>query len=122
MIKKITTGFVIQTYDNKGKITSQEFVAGDQTDWENEDGESINESSKCEYVPMDMVQPTAKPKSKWKDNLVQFSRLIAEMESAGVFTGDIIGKLSNEMDLTSLEICELIERAQKEWEKAKAKG
>ena len=42
MLKKITTGFVIQDFDEKtGKCVSQEFVAGDQVDWENEDGESI---------------------------------------------------------------------------------
>ena len=34
-INKITTGFVIQTYDTVlQKWTGQEFVAGDQTDYE----------------------------------------------------------------------------------------
>ncbi len=34
-INKITTGFVIQTYDTDlGKWTGLEFVAGDQTDYE----------------------------------------------------------------------------------------
>lgn len=42
IIKKITVGFVIQTYDTSlGKFMSQEFVAGDQVDFENESGEPL---------------------------------------------------------------------------------
>ena len=42
-VNKITVGFVIQKFDvgNK-KLISQEFVAGDQVDYENEDGEPID--------------------------------------------------------------------------------
>lgn len=34
IVKKITTGFVIQNYDtDTERFVSQEFVAGDQVDW-----------------------------------------------------------------------------------------
>jgi len=51
---------VIQDFDEKtGKCVSQEFVAGDQVDWENEDGESIEApgGEGFDYFPFDMVQP-----------------------------------------------------------------
>jgi hypothetical protein len=65
LLKKVTTGFVVQTFDTeKQKFVSQEFVAGDQCDYENEDGEIVD----CElfarpdgvedYLPYDMVQPS----------------------------------------------------------------
>ncbi len=42
---KITTGFVVQSFEknNKGKFVcvSQEFIAGDQVDYENEEGKPI---------------------------------------------------------------------------------
>lgn len=56
LVKKITTGFVIQTFDTKTrKFTGQEFIAGDQVDYETETGVPV-ESFK-EYLPYDMVQP-----------------------------------------------------------------
>lgn len=55
--RKITTGYVIQTFDpNTGKGIEQEFVAGDQVDWEDEKGNPI-EVPEHEYVPYHMVQP-----------------------------------------------------------------
>lgn len=57
MNNKITTGFVIQTFDDNGKCTSQNFVAGNPVDWENESGEPIEAPENAEYFPFDMVQP-----------------------------------------------------------------
>ncbi len=61
LIKKITTGFVIQTWDTEKLIfTSQEFVAGDQVDYEDEKGQyPFNDSFEGEigYLPFDMKQP-----------------------------------------------------------------
>ena len=58
--KKITVGFVIQTFvdDGKGgnKCIEQEFVAGDQVDWEDHEGNPI--LAWDEYQPYHMVQPT----------------------------------------------------------------
>lgn len=56
--KKITTGFVIQTFDKDDGVhvcIDQEFVAGDTVDYEDEDGNPID--SWTEYQPFDMVQP-----------------------------------------------------------------
>jgi hypothetical protein len=58
LVKKITTGFVIQTYDTvTRKYTGQEFIAGDQVDWEDEHGEKLVECSIREYLTFNMVQP-----------------------------------------------------------------
>jgi len=59
-MKKITVGFVVQDYNENGECTGQEFVAGDQVDWEDDDGEEINSPGDeyFSYQPFDMVQPT----------------------------------------------------------------
>ncbi len=70
LINKITTGFVIQTYDtDKGEYISQEFKAGDQVDYEGNNGESLSINALSNlgfgpfadsgepYLPFDMVQP-----------------------------------------------------------------
>lgn len=61
-IKKITTGFVTQTFED-GKCIDQEFTAGDQVDWEDEVGNVIddqNDNPDIPYVPFHMVQPAEK--------------------------------------------------------------
>jgi hypothetical protein len=57
MKKKITTGFVVQEYNDDGICTGQEFVAGDQVDWEDDDGNSIDCPGNDTYQPFEMVQP-----------------------------------------------------------------
>lgn len=65
ILKKITSGFVIQDYDTeKGKFVSQEFIAGDPVEFEDEEGVSVlgsNDPTVEEfmdtYLPFDMVQP-----------------------------------------------------------------
>ena len=64
LLKKITTGFVVQVFDVEAKqFISQEFVAGDQCDYENEDGEVVEpdnfngEDGREVYLPYDMGQP-----------------------------------------------------------------
>lgn len=60
-IHKITTGFVIQRWDRAtGKFLGQEFVAGDQVDYEDENGNAIDEEEP-EYRCFDMVQEPAEP-------------------------------------------------------------
>ncbi len=56
MNKKITVGFVIQTYNENGKCEHQEFVAGDQVDWEDFEGGAIK-APEHEYQPYEMAQP-----------------------------------------------------------------
>ncbi len=57
-INKITTGFVIQTYDTKtGRCVGQEFVAGDDVKYEDQNGEAVDWSEKADaYQPFDMAQ------------------------------------------------------------------
>lgn len=56
IINKITTGFVVQKFDTDiRQFVSQEFIAGDQVEFENEAGEQVE--SFDSYLPFDMVQP-----------------------------------------------------------------
>jgi len=54
--KKITTGFVIQDYNGKNCV-GQEFIAGDQVNYEDVEGKPIIPLEKENYQPFDMVQP-----------------------------------------------------------------
>lgn len=56
---KITTGFVIQTYEVDGEKENpilQNFIAGDPVERETEDGEPTDWVEK-NYLPFDMLQP-----------------------------------------------------------------
>lgn len=65
IVKKITTGFVIQEYDTEtGKWNSQEFIASDSTEWEDEEGNAVDvwalkteENIEIPYLSFDMVPP-----------------------------------------------------------------
>ena len=56
--KKTTVGFVTQTFDlDTGKCISQEFICGDDCEWQDEDDEIIDEPDNAEYFSYEMVQP-----------------------------------------------------------------
>jgi len=55
----------------------------------------------------------------WNDDLVQFARLLAELDAAGAFNLDVMMELSESMDLNTDEIGEIQERAELVWQKAK---
>ena len=57
--------------------------------------------------------------SKWEDNSIQFPRLIAEAEAAGLWTADVsvFNAMCESMDLEHEEVFEIIERAQTVWDK-----
>jgi len=61
MIKKITTGFVIQDYvtlNGKHICVSQDFIAGDQVNYETVDGDTIFVNTDNEvYCPFEMKTP-----------------------------------------------------------------
>ncbi len=63
LVKKVTVGFVVQVFDTKTKrFISQEFVAGDQCDYEDENGKPVDKKAlevdgTEAYLPFDMVQP-----------------------------------------------------------------
>lgn len=62
--QKITTGYVIQEWDESGNFLSQNFVAGDECTYEKLDEETFESTpidegdmpTKAGYVPYDMVQ------------------------------------------------------------------
>jgi hypothetical protein len=58
----------------------------------------------------------------WDNDELQFARLIAEAELSGAFTGAVMQELQEEMDLTEGDIHELLERAQRSWDIAKARA
>ena len=56
LVNKVTIGFVVQEFDEKGKCIAQEFIAASQAEWEDtETGEAIE--AKEWYFPFDMKQP-----------------------------------------------------------------
>lgn len=56
LINKITTGFVVQQYDTEqGRFISQEFVAGNEVEYEC-DGAPL-EGDIDDYLAFEMVQP-----------------------------------------------------------------
>lgn len=58
LVKKITTGFVVQTFDTETKKwVSQEFVAGDECVYEDADGNPADSFEPAGYLPYDMRQP-----------------------------------------------------------------
>jgi len=63
LVKKITTGFVIQTFDTElGKFVNQDFIAGDGCDYEDENGETVDSDllevdGQEAYLPFNMQQP-----------------------------------------------------------------
>ncbi len=43
LVKKITVGFIVQEFDTDlGRFVAQEFIAGDQTSYEDENGNSVD--------------------------------------------------------------------------------
>jgi hypothetical protein len=63
ILKKITAGFVVQTFDaDSGRCVSQEFVASDQVEFEDQKGDRIEDGQygialEGLYWPLEMKQP-----------------------------------------------------------------
>ena len=55
---------------------------------------------------------------KWKDNTIQFPRLLAEIQAIGL-TPEQDAALCDAMDLDENDIAELFDRAQIAWQKIK---
>lgn len=60
-------------------------------------------------------------KSLWENDKLQFARLISEIEVVGGFTNELNKELCDSMGLEDQDLMELIERAQKTFDKAKEK-
>ena len=58
---KITVGFICQTFeknaDSKFVCTDQEFIAGDQSDYEDINGNPLENAPECEFQPYEMASP-----------------------------------------------------------------
>ena len=61
------------------------------------------------------------PDENWSNNSIQFPRLIAEMEACGFFSQqhELLSFLCHSMDLDLVQIQEIIDRAQQQWEAIK---
>jgi hypothetical protein len=63
ILNKTTTGFVVQKFDSEtGRCLSQEFVAGDQVEWEDQAGNTVEDGQygidfEGLYFPLEMKQP-----------------------------------------------------------------
>lgn len=64
LLRKVTTGFVVQVFDTKTKrFVSQEFVAGDECEYEDETGDQVEsdmfegEDGREVYLEYEMKQP-----------------------------------------------------------------
>ena len=63
LITKITTGFVAQEFDTETrKFTKQEFIAGDESDWEHKGTDELVDMAETfpdsePYLPFNMEQP-----------------------------------------------------------------
>ncbi len=67
---------------------------------------------------------SSRPGDNWKNDAIQFARLIAEMEAAGLFPAeDAEGEaaLLESMDLAQGELTEIIDRAQAVWDDVKTR-
>ena len=69
LVKKITTGYVVQVFDTETqRFVSQEFVAGDECRYEDEDRNTIESdqltvNGEEVYLPFEMRQPSAEGES-----------------------------------------------------------
>jgi hypothetical protein len=66
IVRKVTAGFVVQEFDSEtGRCISQEFVAGDQVEWEDRQANAISDGDfgidlEGLYCPLEMKQPEEK--------------------------------------------------------------
>jgi hypothetical protein len=79
---KITVGFVQQTFerDADGKLicTEQAFIAGDQCDYEDMNGESLKDIPGYTYQPYEMVSPHNKGQAV---NYLLYNDVLGSLES-----------------------------------------
>ena len=61
------------------------------------------------------------PNSNWNNDVLQFARFLAELESAGAFTPTVCETVMNLTDWNAEELDELINRAQAIWDEAKTR-
>lgn len=75
-------------------------------------------------IEFDLICPKCAKKTArnlWKNDKVQFARLIAEAEAAGAFTPKVLKDMADSMDLYRDEVRTVIGRAQDYFDEVKAK-
>lgn len=89
-------------------------------------GEAWGDFKDAKYYVGDEVETLALPVAAemvalWEIDEAQFPRLIAELNAAGAITEDVKQQCCTSMDLTPAEFDELLDRADRAWERSKAK-
>ena len=88
---KITTGFVHQTFEHnaEGKFvcSEQAFIAGDECNYENVNGETLKDVPEYEYQPYEIILP------KHKDLNIKY-----------LLYNDVLGSLENEEPIESADL------------------
>lgn len=65
IVNKITVGFVIQKFDScENVFISQEFIAGDEVSWEDDEGNILDTPCNNSYLCFNMEQPGENEKHK----------------------------------------------------------
>ena len=59
------------------------------------------------------------PNANWRNDDIQFPRLIAELKMAGAFTPQVVRDLTESMDLGEGRVWEIIGRAEAVWDGCK---
>jgi len=65
-----------------------------------------------------LIKVSKNPNTNWKNNLIQFSRLLAEAEAVGAIK--VTPELCETMDLTPGDIHDILNRAQDSWDLIKS--
>ena len=60
-------------------------------------------------------------KPLWENDLIQFARLVAEIDYEGGYTSTLLRRLEDSMDLEKDEIFEIVDRAKSVFEQSKRK-
>ena len=98
---KITVGFVAQTYEKNEMgnfiCTGQEFVAGDQVDYENADGNTVT-PPEHEYQPFEMrVSDKANQQKKSGLGILEACKVLTS------YTMDLLYRLDDQVNLSDIE-------------------
>lgn len=72
-------------------------------------------------LPVASKPDVGTPNENFANNMIQFPRLINELQAAGAFTPEVIKFLEDSMDLGEAKIFEIVERADKVWEDVKSR-
>lgn len=64
---------------------------------------------------------TAPAPTLWENDLIQFARLLDELQAIGGLPGGVLATVAVEMDLDVTDVHELLDRAQRVWDAAKAR-